>query len=219
MIRLHLDRSLAQTLMEQAREQIVSALHLGTAKPGERLPSVRALSRACGIDPKTAVRLYHALAEEGYVELRPGSGAYVTEVAAGLIDQARALALLRLVRKHVTMAGSLDLTPQRYSELVLRYTAGRPSSPAAPERIAFIECNREQVDVMAQELARRIGVIAVPLLIESLLDKERRALAAAGAARYLVTTDYHLEEVEPLAESLGKRLLCVRLDPQFLERL
>ena len=219
MIRLHLDRSAEETLVQQAREQIVSALHLGKARAGDRLPSVRSLSRASGIDPKTAHRIYHALAEEGYVQLRPGSGAYVKEIASSLLDQVRALAILKLVRKHVTAAAGYEIDPQRYADLVARYAERRKSGSARKEKIAFIECNREQLDMISLELTRRADVVTAPVLLAPLLDEEKRSLAVAASCKYLVTTDYHFNEVEPLARRLGKRLFCVRLDPRILESM
>ena len=219
MFRLHLDRNAPEPLVQQAREQIVSALHLGRLRAGERLPSVRSLSRTWGIDPKTAFRIYHALAEEGYVRLRPGSGAYLKEVAPSLLDQAHALALMRLVRKHITLAEQLDIDTQRYVDLVSRYAGRGQAGEGHKDRIAFIECNREQVDVIAQELSRRARAIAQPLLLEAVAGGDRRALALAATCRYLVTTDFHFAELEPIARRLGKRLLCVRLDPRILENM
>ena len=205
--------------MQQAREQILSGLHLGRLKAGERLPSVRSLSRMWGIDPKTAFRIYHALAEEGYVRMRPGSGAYLKEVAPSLLDQAHALALMRLVRKHITLAEQLDIDSDRYVELVTRYAGRGRVSEEHRERIAFIECNREQVDMISQELTRRARTPALPLLLNSLAGGDRRALGVAAASRYLVTTDFHFAEIDPIARRLGKRLLCVRLDPRIIENM
>jgi GntR family transcriptional regulator len=217
--RLHLDRNAPEPLVQQAREQIVSALHLGRLKAGERLPSVRSLSRTWGIDPKTAFRIYHALAEEGYVRLRPGSGAYLQEVAPSLLDQAHALALMRLVRKHITLAEQLDIDSDRYVDLVSRYAGRSRPQEDRGERIAFVECNREQVDMISQELSRRARTPAQPILLQALAGGDRRVLATAAACRYLVTTDYHFAEIDPIARRLGKRLLCVRLDPRIIENM
>jgi DNA-binding transcriptional regulator YhcF (GntR family) len=217
--RLHLDRNAPEPLVQQAREQIVSALHLGRLKAGERLPSVRSLSRTWGIDPKTAFRIYHALAEEGYVLLRPGSGAYLKEVAPSLLDQARALALMRLVRKHMTLAEELDIDTHRYVDLVSRYAGRGQAGEERRDQVAFIECNREQVDMIAQELSRRARTVAHPLLLDTIAGGDRRALAVAATCRYLVTTDFHFAELDPIARRLGKRLLCVRLDSRIIENM
>ena len=41
----------------------------------------------------------------------------------------------------------------------------------------------------------------------------------AATCRYLVTTDFHFAELDPIARRLGKRLLCVRLDPRIIENM
>lgn len=219
MFRLHLDREASESLVQQAREQIVSALHLGQLRAGDKLPSVRSLSRAWGIDPKTAFRVYHALEREGYVNLRPGSGAYVKEVAPSLLDQARALGLLRLVRKHLAVAERFDVDPGRYSEIVARYARSRLTRREWSEKIGVVECNPEQVSIYTDELQRRLGVSTVSMLLSSVVASERRTTSEASSCRYLVTTDFHFAEVEPFADKLGRRLLCVRLDPQFIQSL
>src|SRR5262249_39620511 len=170
-----------------------------------------------GIDPKTAFRIYHALAEEGYVHLRPGSGAYLKEVAPSLLDQAHALALMRLVRKHITLAAQPDIDSRRYVDPVSPYAGRAQAQDDGRDRVAFIECNREQVDMVSLELSRRARTDAQPILLEGLAGGDRRALATAAGCRYLVTTDFHFAEIEPIARRLGKRLLCVRLAPRIIQ--
>ena len=214
---LHLDRGASESLVDQARAQIVSALHLGKAKAGDRLPSVRSLSRSSGIDPKTAFRIYHALAGEGYVHLRPGSGAYIKEIAPSLLDQARALDAMQLLRRHMAEAEEAGLDPGSYGKLATLYANRRKA--VRRDRIAFIECNPEQSDMIAQELSRRLRVEAIPILLSSILHAKKETLLRAGSCRYLVTTDYHFGEIGPWARSMAKRLLCVRLDPRILESM
>jgi GntR family transcriptional regulator len=217
--RLHLDRNAPEPLVQQAREQIVSALHLGRLKAGERLPSVRSLSRMWGIDPKTAFRIYHAPGRGGLRPHAPGSGPILKEVAPSLLDQAHALALMRLVRKHITLAEQLDIDSQRYVELVTRF-AGRGRAPEERrERIAFIECNREQVDMVSQELSRR----ARTALSRSSSTRWPAGTGAPspsppGAATSSRRT-IHFAEIDPIARRLGKRLLCVRLDARIIENM
>lgn len=219
MFRLRLDIRQHESLAQQARAQIVSALHLGRLVAGDRLPSVRSLSRTCGIDPKTALRIYHALAAEGYIQLRPGSGAYLKEIAASLLDQSQSLGLLKMVRKHVTLAEQLDIAPEAYRELVTRYVDGRGGKRWGAERLAFIECNREQTDVISEELSRRLQVQTEPILLHAALHPKPATLARAQRCRYLVTTDFHFAALGPFARRLGKALLCVRLDPKVIESI
>jgi DNA-binding transcriptional regulator YhcF (GntR family) len=64
-------------LLERLRTRVLTALHTGRLAPGDRLRSVREVARELDVDPRTAMELYHRLADEGLVEVRPRSGVYM----------------------------------------------------------------------------------------------------------------------------------------------
>jgi DNA-binding transcriptional regulator YhcF (GntR family) len=63
------------------REQLVRQVLLGILSEdlpsGHKLPSVRALARRHGIHANTVSAAYHDLLQQGWLELRRGSGLYV----------------------------------------------------------------------------------------------------------------------------------------------
>src|SRR5690242_13804280 len=63
------------------REQVVRQVMLGILSedlpPGHKLPSVRALARRHHIHSNTVSAAYHDLLQQGWLELRRGSGVYV----------------------------------------------------------------------------------------------------------------------------------------------
>ncbi|MDD9148327.1 MULTISPECIES: GntR family transcriptional regulator [unclassified Sporolactobacillus] len=63
----------------QLGERIKNRIIRGEIGVGERLPSVRDLAIASGVNPNTVQRTYRELEEEGIVEKRRGQGTYVTE--------------------------------------------------------------------------------------------------------------------------------------------
>ncbi len=65
----HLYERLAQTFADRIED--------GTLRPGDRVPSVRALSLEQGLSVSTAVQAYVFLENRGYLEARPQSGFYV----------------------------------------------------------------------------------------------------------------------------------------------
>lgn len=69
----------AVPLYRQLETQIVLAVLSGDLKPGERLPSTRALARRYDMHPNTVSAAYQQLEREGWVESRRGSGVYVKE--------------------------------------------------------------------------------------------------------------------------------------------
>jgi len=54
----------------------------GSLRPGDRLPSVRALSRSRRVSPSTVLQAYDSLVAEGLIEPRPRSGYFVLRQAS-----------------------------------------------------------------------------------------------------------------------------------------
>ena len=62
-------------------DQILARIESGELVPGTRLPGVRALGEEYGCNYHTVRHAFETLAEQGYVELKRGSGTFVTERA------------------------------------------------------------------------------------------------------------------------------------------
>ncbi len=70
-------------LYVQLMEQVKHALETGALRGGDQLPAIRKVAEDLIMNPNTVVRAYRELQHEGIIELRHGSGAYVSERAAG----------------------------------------------------------------------------------------------------------------------------------------
>src|SRR5215217_2050530 len=72
-------------IVPQRYEQVVRRLSAdiaaGRLAPGERLPSERDLARALGVGRASVREALAALANQGLVETRPGSGSFVADDA------------------------------------------------------------------------------------------------------------------------------------------
>src|SRR5699024_8431601 len=66
-------------LYEQIKEAIKKEIVTGSLKDGEKLPSVRSLSRDLKISILTVKKAYDELVEEGFIETRQGLGSFVSE--------------------------------------------------------------------------------------------------------------------------------------------
>lgn len=75
--RLAADAPLQKQIYGRLRQSIMS----GTMSGGARLPSVRVLAAQLGIARNTVLAVYDQLLAEGCVEVRPGSGHYVADLA------------------------------------------------------------------------------------------------------------------------------------------
>ena len=65
-------------------DKILARIAVGELKPGTRLPSVRALGEEYGCNYHTVRHAFEILAEQGYVELKRGSGTFITDPADNL---------------------------------------------------------------------------------------------------------------------------------------
>ncbi len=67
----------------QLMEQIRHGIETGALKAGDQLPTIRKLAEDLVMNPNTVVRAYRELEHERIIELRHGSGAYVSESVGG----------------------------------------------------------------------------------------------------------------------------------------
>ena len=74
---LHIDYNSRRPIYQQAAEQIKLKVVSGILRSGDRMPSIRELSRTLKINPTTTAKIYNELAHEGVLVLRQGQGAFV----------------------------------------------------------------------------------------------------------------------------------------------
>src|SRR5579859_5455440 len=65
------------TLYKQLADDLTVLIRQGTLKPGDRVPSVREISRERGLSPATIIHAYELLEGQGLIETRPRSGYFV----------------------------------------------------------------------------------------------------------------------------------------------
>ena len=65
-------------LFQRLADDIATQIRAGTLRPGERIPSVREISRERTLSTATVVRAYEWLEGQGFIETRPRSGFYVS---------------------------------------------------------------------------------------------------------------------------------------------
>src|ERR1700722_19886147 len=70
-------------LYVQLMEQVKHAVETGAVRSGDQLPTIRKLAEDLVMNPNTVVRAYRELQHEGIIELRHGSGAFISESAGG----------------------------------------------------------------------------------------------------------------------------------------
>lgn len=208
-----LDKNHKDTLFDQAYLQLLSALHMGKLRAGDRLPSVRQIAQRNNINHKTAFAIYQRLHAEGFISLRKGSGAYVWDVDQSDLEQAYCLSLLRLIKSNFAEASRLKINPREYVKLAQSYVR---KSQLKSVRLAVIECNEEQVNLFANEILNRLGITVHPMLLNQLESPDRRTAKTLAKVQYFATTHFHFKQVKALTEKYQRKILQLRLNPNFV---
>ena len=73
-----LNPSAGQSLYSQVVQQVRHAIETGVLRDGDALPGIRTLAVELVVSPNTIAKAYSELEHAGLIELRHGSGAYVT---------------------------------------------------------------------------------------------------------------------------------------------
>jgi DNA-binding transcriptional regulator YhcF (GntR family) len=215
-LQFQFDKTHKDSLFEQAFLQLVTALHMGKVGAGDRLPSVRQMALRNNINHKTAFSIYQRLHLEGYITLRRGSGAYVSDIDHADLEQAYCLSLFKLIKSNFAEADRLRISPRDFTKLAQNYLN---KSQLKTVKVVVTECNEEQIGVFADEITNRLGVAVHPLLLSQLESPTRNTHRILARADLFTTTHFHFKQVKLLLESYHKKLLQLRLNPNFVPSL
>jgi GntR family transcriptional regulator len=100
-------------IVEQVKQRVLS----GELKPGDQLPTVRALALELRVNFNTVARAYRLLDEAGIISTQQGRGTYILEVPPPeRTDKLRQQALKALTRDYLTEALRLGCSPDEISK-------------------------------------------------------------------------------------------------------
>jgi len=192
------------------RERITRGLRSEALRPGARLPGVRELAVEFGSDPRVVALAYQTLANEGLVEVRPRSGAYVARPSPSQPDprEPPAAWLAEVFSEGVRRGVSAPSFPD----------ALRSAIATRRVRAVVLTGIRDQSDGLARELRDDYGLDAVGLVFGE-TGRGEPLPRALRRADLIVTTPTNEGRVTRLAERLGKTrvIACVRPNLLSLE--
>lgn len=199
--------------VEQVRARLLTALHLGQHKPGDRAPSIRRMAVLAGLNHKTVHRAYVQFAKEGLLDMRWGSGTFFSESRLQTPSHNPLVgALLEVVERCRVEADHLGVAPDVFLRFLGLIMGGRLRGTV----VAVAECNREQIGLIERELRGALGVSTRELLISDIVAHHPSALAGVRA---VVTTDCHRAEVTEMIVPTGIPVYRVALAPAFTQTL
>ena len=193
-------------LTEWLRDRIVSGLHLGRLRAGDRLPSIRQVAAETGANARAVARAYRALEAEHLVEVRDRSGIFAAPQSrvGGVLPQETA----RWAARVVVDGWKRGIAVDQVAAFFARCTTLRRV------RCAFVEESEDAATAFVHDLREHLGVEAETVWLRDLprTGDPERAPRALREADLVVTTAFDAREVAPLADALGKPLVAATVN-------
>jgi len=102
-------------IVNQVQSQIVS----GIIKPGDQLPTVRALAEELRVNFNTVARAYRILDEARIISTQQGRGTYITEIPPpNVSEKLRKETLEALTHRYISEAMRLDFSKSEIRQMV-----------------------------------------------------------------------------------------------------
>ena len=102
-------------IVNQVQAQVVG----GILKPGDQLPTVRALAEELRVNFNTVARAYRILDEERIISTQQGRGTYITEIPPPKVsEKLRRESLEALTQRYISEAMRLDFTKSEIRQMV-----------------------------------------------------------------------------------------------------
>ena len=116
---LNLDFHSGLPIYTQIVNQIQSQLVNGILKPGDQLPTVRALASDLRVNFNTVARAYRILDEERIISTQQGRGTYIIEIPPPEIaEKLRRESLAELTQRFINEALRLGFSEREISQMV-----------------------------------------------------------------------------------------------------
>lgn len=209
---LEIDRKNGIPIYLQLSKQIEQLVLSGYWEMGMKLPTEREMAQRLGLSRNTVSMAYRDLESQGLLFSRQGRGTFVTSGLNALEPGDRRERLAGALEVCLEEALLLGFEPDEFVESA-KAVAERKKEVLCQVRVAFIECNREQLDYFTKELELGAGVKVIPILIDDLRKQFSSVRWTLSGADLVVTTFFHLDEVKSLLRNSRAEVLGIALDP------
>jgi GntR family transcriptional regulator len=198
---------LRKELIETLRARLVERIRANLLEPGDRLPSAREVGSEYSVDPRTALAAYHALAEEGLVELRRRSGVFVAQATGNRTGTLPARWFSTVFAEGLARDVSVRRLPALLQEAI----------ETLRMRAAVIECNDDQLFSMSHELREDFGLEAIPVDLTT-LSAEGPLPSSLQRADLLVSAG-HNDRISDLSWLLGTPSVVTEVRSDLVDRM
>lgn len=194
----HIQKNTSVSIHEQLVTQIAMQIASGLIRPGEKLPSIRALSKRLGIHHNTCLAAYKELDDNGLIDIRHGSGARVA-----VLDQENEAAFQKLPELSELETLSEFYVRQiltkgyRWEEALASLEAARSHlSQHVKQPLVFVDLHADILPLFQAELQHALQRKVKALALEKVdPDLERNS--------HFIVSRYHCQALRDKLKSAG----------------
>ncbi len=181
-MKISIQKGTAVSIHQQLMTQIALQIASGTLAEGSKLPSVRGLSQRLDIHYNTCLAVYQELAELGMVEMRRGSGAYVSRFAREkAISHDMPQGLQQLARYFLGLAYQQGHTWEAIQAALAEANAARACRHT---RFVFVDQHADILPLFQAELTEVLGCPVEAVTFDELPNAPNDEATAFLVSRY-----------------------------------
>jgi len=213
-LQITIERKRGVALYTQIKDAICDSIAQTPARRRIVLPPQRELANRLRVSRNTVSMAYAELERDGIVASYVGKGTVVLRGLNEVENHSRREILAKNVKHSVEEALSMGFTLDDYRGYVEAFLHEKEEQ-FCHLKLAFVECNREQLMYFSDHLVPDSGVQIVPLLLKDIRSKSKEAITELKNADCVVTSFFHKEELENLLPDNGPPLVGIYLQPEM----
>ena len=212
---LKLNRKNQLPVHAQLKAQLVYLIQSNQMRPGTQLPTVRQLAGFLRVNRNTVSKVYSEMEREGYLSCETGRGTFVSGSKARSESKVESMhKLLAVVDEALDRAGKLGFSPEELFLTLYARTQASPS-PSGGKRdvkVLFIECSRPELALFSEELKKELSIEVDSMLVGDFAKTVEKDLESLRGYGLIITTFYHIREVQSLLEDSGLEVVALMVD-------
>lgn len=115
---INIDARSSKPIFEQVVDKIKENILMGGLKPGEKMPSIRELSKMLTINPNTVSKAYAELERQKLIETISGKGTFVSANYKPKVDEDRLQKLMATLKDAIIEAKYMGIDKNKINEII-----------------------------------------------------------------------------------------------------
>jgi len=211
---IEFDRTKGVPKYLQLINEIKKLIQNGEWEAGTQVPAERELAERLNISRNTVSAAYKELEAEGILISTRGRGTFVTDSDAVIKRESLKDRLLKIIDMSIEDAAELGFNIDEFLVIATQRVMAKKEM-LSKVKVAFVECNREQLDQFSRRLYLEHGVSIVPVLLQDLRERTGQINELIAGTDLVLTTLFHLQEVKEMLKLPGTEILGIALEPQM----